>query len=59
MSADEAAEIMREVQELSPGSDHRQQVISMLDLLHPVHRKAWEDNNPDWEKKLDEIFVDP
>lgn len=56
LTADEAAQIMRDVQALSPGSDYRRQVLDMLDLLDPIVRRAWEENNPDWEAKLDEIF---
>lgn len=52
----ETDQIMRDVQALSPGSDHRRMVLDMLDLLDPEYREMWEKNNPDWEEKLDEIF---
>jgi hypothetical protein len=59
MTEEETDQIMRDVQALSPDSHWRQQVFDMLDRLNPAWRKAWEENNPDWEKKLDAIFVDP
>lgn len=58
MSGEETNQIMREVQALSPGADHRRQVLDMLELLDPAYREAWEKQNPDWEEKLDAIFVD-
>lgn len=59
LSDEETNQIMREVQALSPGASHRRQVLDMLDLLDPAWRAGWEEQNPDWKRKLDEIFVEP
>lgn len=56
LTEEETSHIMREVQALSPESDHRRQVLDMLDLLDPFVRSVWESNNPEWERKIDEIF---
>jgi Fe-S-cluster containining protein len=58
LTEEETNQIMREVQALSPGSDHRRQVLDMLDLLDPEYRVLWEQNNPNWKENLDKIFVD-
>lgn len=56
LTGEEVDQIMRDVQALSPGAHHRRQVLDMLELLDPQYREMWEQNNPDWEEKLDAIF---